>query len=156
MRRLGKTQKPYLADWASKVALILPKPPGDLQKLDQLAVLAAAKGTESQYYFYFRLNRGMAHYRSGRYKHCKDWFNGTIQTSSERGFPFCTAISHAFLAMAHAQLNEQDEAEDHLKRAQKLLNSTQLEDYSQGDHWIDWIMARRAVREASDFLSQKL
>ena len=57
--------------------------------------------------------------------------------------------------MAHAQLNERDEAEDQLKTAQKLLNSTQLENYSQGDHWIDWIMARRVVREASDLLSQK-
>ena len=155
MRRLGKTQKPFLADWASKVALILPNPPGDLQKLEELAVLAAAKGTESPYYFYFRLNRGMAHYRNGRYEHCKDWFKGSIQTSSAGGYPFCTAISHAFLAMAHAQLNERDEAEDQLKTAQKLLNSTQLEDYSQGDHWIDWIMARRTVREASDLLSQK-
>jgi len=150
MRRLGMTQKPFLADWASKVALILPNPPGDLLKLDQLAVLAASKGTESPYYFYFRLNRGMPHYRNGRYEHCKDWFNGSIQSSSAGGYSFCSAISHAFLAMAHAQLNERDEAEDQLKTAQKLLNSTQLEDYSQGDHWIDWIMARRAVREASD------
>lgn len=152
--RLGNTQKPYLADWASKVALILPDPPGDLQKLDQLAVLAAAKGTESPYYFYFRLNRGMAHYRSGRHEHCKDWFRGAIQTSSQKGFPFCTALSHAFLAMAHAQLDEGDEAEAQLKAAQRLFNSTQLQEYSQGDHWIDWIMAQRAIREASEVVNQ--
>lgn len=150
MRRLEKTQQAHLADWASKVALILPEPPGDLAALDQLAVLAVSRGTDSPYYFYFRLNRGMAHYRNGRFEHCQEWFRGSIESSTTRGFPFCTAISHAFLAMTHQHLGEHEEAESHLKTAQKLLNSTQLEDLPQGDHWIDWIMARRAIREASE------
>lgn len=152
LRRLEKTPKAYLADWASKVALILPEPPGDLATLDRLATQAAVKGTESPYYFYFRLNRGMAHYRSGRFRHSLEWFHDSIEVSTARGFPYCTAISHAFLAMAHAQLGEPEDAERQLATAQKLLNSTPLEKWPHGDHWIDWIMARRAIREATDLL----
>lgn len=152
--RIGEPKRPYLADWASKVALILPDPPGDLQRLDELAEIADRDGTASRYHFYFQLNRGMAHYRNEKFESARKSFESAMTTSAHREFFACTPLCRLFLAMSLQKLGEETLASAEWDTAIAEVSSLEPGFYASADHWIDYFMAQRVIKEGQILFSE--
>jgi hypothetical protein len=96
---------------------------------------------------YFQVCKALSEYRGDRLSQAVEWAE-KARTNSEA---FASAEACAVLAMAQLRLGLKDAARDTLTQGNRLapeVPSTQTPDL--GDGWLDWLIARILLVEATD------
>src|SRR5260370_24892967 len=143
-----ETTNPYVAWRIAIGCLLLPNSGADPRLVDQLATNAVTLGKADTGIGYFKACKALSEYREGGFAKAVEWAE-QVRTSSEAP---ASAEACAVLAMAQWRLGLKDEARDTLTQGNRLapeMPSTQTLDL--GDKWLDWLIARILLVEATGF-----
>jgi serine/threonine protein kinase len=144
-----ETTNPYIAWRIALGGLLLPNSGADRRLVQQLATKAVTLGSGNSGIGYFEACKGLSEYREGGFAKAVEWAERG-RTNSEA---FASAEACAVLAMAQMRLGLKDAARDTLTQGNRLapeVPSTQSSDL--GDGWLDWLIARILLVEASDLV----
>jgi len=139
----AETTNPYIAQRVAEACLLLPNSGADLQLVDRLATRAVTLGNGDGY---FQPCKALSEYRQGSFAGAVEWAEKSLKSSEV----FARAKGCAVLAMAQWRLGLKDEARATLREGDKLaqdISSNQAVDL--GDKWMDWLIARILLNEAS-------
>ncbi len=120
--------------------------------MQQLATKAVTLGKADSGIGYFKACKALSEYREGGFAKAVEWAE-QVRTSSEAS---ASAEACAVLAMAQWRLGLKDEARDTLTQGNRLapeMPSTQTPDL--GDKWLDWLIARILLVEATDLVGTR-
>jgi serine/threonine protein kinase/tetratricopeptide (TPR) repeat protein len=146
------TEDTLPADRVAKAGLLTAPLAEQLSQFAQLAEVAAEKGKDHQWAYYFQMVRGMAAYRTGDWRGTLEWCG----RSREIQFAPNDVLNSLFEAMAHHQLGHADEAREAMDRATKILDDhlPQLKG-NWGSDWGDWLNCTIVRREAEALVNNK-
>jgi len=97
---------------------------------------------------WFRLVKGLAEYRLGRYDSAVAWMQ---QVLSDAGAEFSRdASAWIVLAMVQHQLKQEDKARVSSAKGREIVDTRMaaLDKGDLGEQWLDWITAHALMREA--------
>jgi serine/threonine protein kinase/tetratricopeptide (TPR) repeat protein len=148
-KRFSKSSDIIVAGRASKILLLAPEAPLDLE-LARPAIDAAVESGPQTHIGWMRITKGMLDYRLGRYGPCLSWLQRGIDSNIHiNGI----ALAEYFAAMALYRVGKVEQARDVLARAIKL---TPDDPYALGDRdpieagsvVHGWMVCKIARREA--------
>ena len=142
-----ETTNPYIAWRVAIGCLLLPNSGADPRLVDQLATKAVTLGKADSGIGYFKACKALSEYREGGFAQAVEWAE-QVRTNSEAS---ASVEACAVLAMAQWRLGLKDEARDTLTQGNRLapeVPSAQAPDL--GDGWLDWLIARILLVEATD------
>src|SRR5262249_48355913 len=119
LRQWGDTDDPVMAEQIAKTCLLIPDAVPDLRPALQL-VNRAVIGPEHGSYRWYLLVQGIAHYRTGQFAKAVDSLNKTLSLEGEHRYhswPYLKGMALLFLAMAHHQMGQTDQARKALDQA---------------------------------------
>ena len=145
----AETTNPYIAQRCAEGCLLLPNSGADLQLVDRLATRAVTLGNGDGY---FQPCKALSEYRQTHFPGAVEWAEKSLKGSEV----FARVKGAAVLAMSQWQLGQKDAARATLSEGNKLaqdLSSNQVVDL--GDKWLDWLVARILLDEATELLADK-
>jgi tetratricopeptide (TPR) repeat protein len=148
LQRFAKTTNPFAADRIAVAYLILPASGPDLETAAKLGETAVSAGSNHQFSIWFRLCKGLAEYRQGRYDGAVDWMQQVLEHAGP--IPERDAAAWLVLAMAQHKLKQADPARVSLIKGREIINTTMptLEGRNLGENWDDWVIAHALLKEA--------
>src|SRR5258708_1127825 len=145
----AETTNPYIAQRIAEGCLLLQNSGADLQLVDRLATRAVTLGSgDGGGIGYFQACKALSEYREGSFPEAVEWAEKALKNSEV----FARAKGCAVLAMAQWRLGLKDAARATLKLAQDI-SSNQAVDL--GDGWINWLVARILLDEATELIADK-
>jgi tetratricopeptide (TPR) repeat protein len=156
LARFGSTKEsPIVAERTAKTCLLVPNAVDDLQPVLKLAEQVVTGTEQHGDYRWFLLARGMADYRAGRVADAIDRLQKVLSPGSEALYRDTTA--HLFLAMAHHQLGQADEARQALDEARTLIRQKfpKPDGEGLGTDWDEWLRCQIVLREAEQLIDGK-
>jgi len=146
----AETTNPYIAQRIAEGCLLLPNSGADQRLVQQLATRAVTLGSgDGSGIGYFQACKALSEYREGSFPGAMEWAEKALKSSEV----FARAKACAVLAMAQWRLGLKDAARATLGEGNKLaqdISSNQTVDL--GDGWINWLVARILLVEASDLV----
>jgi tetratricopeptide (TPR) repeat protein len=157
LRRFGPTARQEIADRTAKACLLLP---GAVEPTEavSLADRAMAPPVPAQFRPWFRMTKGIAEYRAGRFAEAIEYLTagreGMDPHRDAENFETGTATADLFLAMAHYRLGHADDARAALRRAAGRIDSnvpSAGRDYI-GGALENWLICQTIRREAEEII----
>jgi tetratricopeptide (TPR) repeat protein len=150
----GASTDPEVMDRVAEACLLAPK--GDaLDTACQLADRVVTLATNSPYFDFFEMRKGLAEYRLGRFASAVDWILKAVNTSAKAPTDWnFNATAYSILAMAEQQAHHPDKARAALARAVDI-SRTKMRQLAGGDLGEDaahWLAAHLFLREAQDLI----
>jgi tetratricopeptide (TPR) repeat protein/tRNA A-37 threonylcarbamoyl transferase component Bud32 len=158
LERFGKTNKPEIADRIAKSCLLTPDGGGELERAVKLARKAVIADEENPVATWFRLVKGLADYREGRFA---DAVADLGRLSPDNDYAHLVITKFAVRAMAHQRLRHTQQARADLVTAQALLAGAEATGSpDQGvpfpdTDWQPWVHAQILSREAEKLLTDE-
>src|SRR5206468_12758905 len=153
LAQFANTPYPNVAERTAKTCCLAPGAIDEYQTVVRLAEQALV-GTEScGDYKWFLLARGMADYRTAQFGGAIGWLRQSLSPGAES--PHRDGLAQLFLAMAHHQLGQIDDARQALDKAQALGQKLPKLDGSQLGSWHDWLRFHIVRREAEELLKKE-
>src|SRR4029077_11242657 len=131
--------------------LLLPNSGADPRLVEQLATKALTLGNRDSGIAYFQACKALSEYREGSFPEAVEWAEKALKNSAV----LARAKGCAVLAMAQWRLGQKDSARATLSEGNKLaqdISSNQALDL--GDKWLDWLVARILLREATELIAK--
>ena len=147
-QRFGSTTDPNTAERIAKDYLILPGSGPGLETAAKMAQTAVSAPTNHPDLTWFRLAKGLAEYRQGRFVSAVDY---TRQVLAQAGYIRERDIeAYMVLAMAQYRCNQSTDAGVTLAKGVEMAERTlpKLESGDLGAGWLDWVIAQALLREA--------
>jgi len=156
LRQFRDTQDPFDADRTAKAGLIGDELPDDRAQFARLAEVADNKGQDIPAYVYFRLTRGLAAYRLGRFEEAlhlldRSGLNPSRRAQLDRS-PECQALYDVLTAMALCRTGRASEARRILATVIPAVNANFALDTDPGPRH-DWLLCRILADEAEGLLA---
>jgi tetratricopeptide (TPR) repeat protein len=143
LKRFGDTQDPFIAERVAKACLLMPISPDELDRAIQLAERALTLGADTDGQRYFKVNKGLADYRSGRLESASQWIDKGLSAEGPLGSN-CELASRWVMAMTQFRLGN---------KAQVHSWKTRAANWHPPSHdWHDWLYAEVLRREAEELL----
>jgi tetratricopeptide (TPR) repeat protein len=158
LERFGQTNKPEIADRIAKSCLLTPDGGGELERAVKLARKAVIADEENPVATWFRLVKGLADYREGRFA---DAVADLGRLSPDYDYAHLVITKFAVRAMAHQRLRHTQQARTDLVTAQALLAGAEATGSpDQGvpfpdTDWQPWVHAQILTREAEKLLTDE-
>ena len=155
LERFGRTTDRLVADRVAKTYLLLPDPAADLSRPNELLDLVLAPGANARHLAWFRMAKGLAEYRQGRFAAALDWLEQSRGGMTIRNAP-AMATTVLLLAMAHHRLGHAGQAEGLLAEAQQIIEThvpkAGADDLAAG-LIEDWLICHVIRREAEGLIT---
>ncbi|MBC8872543.1 MAG: protein kinase [Planctomycetes bacterium] len=150
----GETRDPVAAEQTAKLCLLVPNAVDDRTLPSKLAERAIGAGPDHSLMRFFQLVKGMAEYRDGQFASAIQWLGKSYDLCAKSGNTYPETLDCLFLAMAHYQLDQVDEARDWLGKARQIMDTRfpTIESGDLGDNWHDRLSCQVVRREAESLL----
>jgi tetratricopeptide (TPR) repeat protein len=154
IKRFSEAEKPEIIERTAKTCLLLADSGIDRKLSLRLAERAAIHGAKQANAKWFHLAAGMADYREGQYARAVERLENSLTSGAE--VLYLDSLAYLFLAMAHYQLGEKEEAAQTMYKVHFLmedrfprLDRGQVLDK---EWWSDWLRFQIVRREAEAFI----
>src|SRR5262249_245947 len=119
IKRFSEAEKPEIIERTAKTCLLLADSGIDHKLSLQLAERASIRGAKQANGKWFHLATGMADYREGKYARAVERLDNSLTSGAE--VLYLDSLAYLFLAMAHYQLGEKEEAAQSMYKARFLM-----------------------------------
>ena len=153
LAQFGGTTNALVADRMAKDCLIHPSSGADWKVVSQLAETAVTVGKSESALPYFQCTMALAEYRQGHFVGAADWAQRSIDNPGFRADHNRFVEAYMVLAMAHFQVQHNNEAKQALANGLEEANKmAKLESGEVGSGWRDWIIAHALMKEAKSLI----
>jgi tetratricopeptide (TPR) repeat protein len=160
LERFGTTTNELIADRIAKICLEAPSAVDSdgLALAGDLAERALTLGKDSQWFYWFQFNKGLAKYRQGHFASAIEWEELSQKKAAQLHTgdqDICQAETCFVSAMAHYQLRHLDEARAAFARGRQIVQTKlpKLDGGDLGAAWYDVMMAYILMRETGDLIN---